>query len=147
MNTRPPIAALEIVRTFKASRQTVFDAFTSFEIMKSWFGPATCQVFGGSVDFRVGGEYRFDMNTEMGEMSVAGRYVEITPPEKITFTWRWLDDEDWVPVDSLIVLTFKELGGTTELRFVQTGFSTLESRANHEHGWSGSLDKLAACCS
>lgn len=147
MSTSPPIAALEIVRTFNASRQIVFDAFTSFEVMKSWFGPEACKVREGSMDFRVGGEYRFDMDTEMGEMTVAGRYVEITPPEKITFTWRWLDDDDWTPVDSVVAFTFKDLGGKTELRMVQTGFPTLESRGNHEHGWCGSFDKLATRCS
>jgi uncharacterized protein YndB with AHSA1/START domain len=147
MNVSPPIAALEIVRTFNASRQVVFDAFTTFDMMKTWFGPATCQLVGGSMDFRVGGEYRFEMDTEMGEKIVAGRYVEITPPEKIAFTWRWLDDEDWTPVDSLVVFEFKDLGGKTELRLAHTGFPTLESRGNHERGWSSCLDKLATRCS
>lgn len=146
MSSSPATAVLEIVRTFNAPRHLVFDAFTTFEVMKTWFGPDSCQVRGGSMDFRVGGEYRFDMQTEMGAMSVSGRYVEITPPEKIAFTWRWLDDADWDPVHSLVVFEFKDLGGQTELRFMHTGFPSLESRGNHEHGWSGSLDKLAACC-
>lgn len=144
MNSSPITAILEIVRTFKAPRQTVFDAFSSFEVMKSWMGPEACKVQGGSLDFRIGGEYHFDMKTPMGETTVAGHYTEITPPEKIAFTWRWLDDSDWAPVDSLVVFEFKDLGDLTELRLRHTGFPSLESRDNHQQGWSGSLDKLEA---
>ncbi|MCB1278453.1 SRPBCC domain-containing protein [Prosthecobacter sp.] len=146
MSSNPTTAVLEIVRTFNAPRQLVFDAFKTFEVMKTWMGPDTCKVQSGSLDFKVGGEYRFNMQTEMGEMSVSGHYVEITPPEKIAFTWRWLDDEDWEPVQSLVVFEFKDLGDKTELRLVHTGFPTLESRDNHERGWSGSLEKLSARC-
>lgn len=143
MSLRPTIAALEIVRSFNAPRQTVFDAFTSFEMMKSWFGPGTCEVQGGSVDFTEGGAYRFDLKTQMGEMTVSGRYTSITPPEKIAFTWKWEDDEDWEQLESLVVIEFRDHGASTEVRLVQTGFPSEESRGNHEHGWCGSFDKLA----
>lgn len=144
MSTSPTIAALEIIRTFHAPRQVVFDAFTTFDALSSWMGPAECKVSGGILDFKVGGEYRFEMQTPGGLSVVGGRYVEITPPEKIAFTWRWLDDEDWAPVDSVVSFEFKDLGDKTELRLLHTGFPSLESRGNHEHGWCGSLDKLAA---
>lgn len=143
MTSRPPVGILEIVRTFNAPRDIVFDAFRSFDAIKSWFGPAECQVQTGSMEFSVGGEYRFNMLTPGGLMTVAGRYTEITPPVKIAFTWRWLEDEDWDPVDSLVVIEFRALGDKTEMRFVQTGFPSEESRGNHEHGWCGSFDKLA----
>ena len=147
MSISPFTAVLEIVRIFNAPRQIVFEAFTSFEVMKTWMGPEACKVQDGSIDFTVGGEYHFDMQTPMGDTTVSGRYIEISPPEKIAFTWRWLDDEDWAPVDSLVVFEFKDLGDQTELRLVHTGFPSLESRGNHEQGWCGSLDKLAARCS
>lgn len=142
MNSTPATAVLEIVRTFNAPRQLVFNAFASFEAMKRWMGPATCEVTGGCLDFKIGGEYRFDMKTPMGTASVAGRYVEIAPPDRIAFTWSWLDDEEWEPVDSLVVCEFKEVGQATELRLVHTGFPSLESRNRHQEGWCGSLDKL-----
>ncbi len=146
MSSSPTTAVLEIVRTFNAPRQLVFDAFTSFEVMKTWMGPEVCKVQGGSMDFKVGGEYHFEMKTPHGDTAVGGRYVGITPPEKIAFTWRWLDDDEWLPVDSLVVFEFKDLGDKTELRLVHTGFPSLESRNNHDQGWCGSLDKLSARC-
>lgn len=146
MSSTATTAVLEIVRTFNAPRQAVFDAFTSFDMIKTWFGPEKCQVQSGTMDFRVGGEYSFNMLTPGGLMTVAGRYTEIIPPEKIAFTWRWLEDEDWNPVHSQITIEFRELGATTEMRFVQIGFPNEESRNNHEHGWCGSFDKLGARC-
>ena len=144
MIPHPPVAILEIVRTFNAPRERVFDAFRTLEAIMSWFGPATCRVVGGSMDFRAGGEYRFHFETERGDMTVAGRYTEITPPERIAFTWRWLEDEDWAGIDSLVSFDFREVDGQTEMRFRHTGFPTDESRSSHEHGWCGSFDKLAA---
>lgn len=35
---------LEMTRTFKASRERVFDAWSSLEAMTQWFGPGDCQV-------------------------------------------------------------------------------------------------------
>ena len=139
-----PIAALEIVRSFNAPRQLVFDAFASYESMAAWFGPEKCRVVGGTVDFSVGGEYRIAMQTPGGLMTVAGRYTEISAPERIAFTWRWLDDEDWADVRSLVVIELRDRDGHTEMRFTQTGFPSDESRNNHDHGWRGSFDKLAA---
>ncbi len=146
MSSTPTTAVLEIVRTFNAPRQVVFDAFTTFESIKSWWGPEECKVQSGTMDFKVGGEYRVHMLTPGGLMTVAGHYTEITPSEKIAFTWRWLEDEDWTPLHSQITIEFREQGATTEMRFVQIGFPSEESRSNHEHGWCGSFDKLGALC-
>ena len=143
MNTTP-MAALQIIRSFNAPRQLVFDAFATYEAMQPWFGPAECQPVSGTVDFRVGGEYRIDMQTPGGIMTAAGRYTEIVSPEKIAFTWKWLNDEDWADIHSLVVIELHEKDASTEMRFTQTGFPSDESRNNHEHGWCGSFDKLAA---
>ncbi len=64
---------LEMIRTFDAPRERVFDAFASLEAMSRWFGPATCDVQGGSLDFEVGGQYRLELQTEeYGRISVGG---------------------------------------------------------------------------
>lgn len=139
-----PIAVLEIIRFFAAPRELVFEAFSTYEAMQSWFGPAECHPVAGAVDFQVGGEYRIDMQTPNGVNTVTGRYTEIASPEKLAFTWKWLDDEDWTEIPSLVVIEFRDKDGGTEMRFTQTGFPSAESRGNHEHGWCGSFDKLAA---
>lgn len=119
-------------------------AFATYEAMQTWFGPAECRPVSGTVDFRGGGRYRIDMQTPNGITTVAGRYTGIVLPEKIAFTWRWLDDENWADIHSQVAIKLRDKDGGTEMRFTQTGFPSTESRDNHEHGWCGSFDKLTA---
>ena len=135
---------LRMTRRFRAARDRVFAAFTTFEAMSVWFGPATCKVTGGTLDFHEGGRYRIEVKTPNGEAIVGGVYREITAPEKLVFTWKWEDDEDWANTESVVTLEFRSDGDETELRLTQEGFPVPESRGNHEHGWSGCFDKLEA---
>ncbi|MDA0814014.1 MAG: SRPBCC domain-containing protein [Verrucomicrobia bacterium] len=136
------LQTLEITRQFKAPRERVFDAFSSFDAMKEWFGPGTCNCTGGAVEFAVGGHYHLKMEKPGGEMTVLGTYVEIQPPSRIVFTWKWDDDEDWNNVESTVELDFIASGTGTELRLLQTGFPNEESRGRHTQGWTGGFDKL-----
>lgn len=135
---------LSMSRRFKAPRERVFAAFATLEAMTPWFGPAGCDVEGDSLDFRVGGTYRLRLKTPKGENIVSGSYREITPPEKLVFTWKWEDDEDWEKFESVVTLEFHAHGNETELSLTQVGFPVPESRGNHEHGWAGTFDKLDA---
>ena len=74
-------AILTLNRTFAASRERVFAAWTEPEQIKQWFGPDACEVVEAHVDPRVGGEYRFRFaRPEMGEFSLRGEYREVIPP-------------------------------------------------------------------
>ena len=142
MTTDPD--TLSITRSFKASRDRLFTLFGTFEAMKQWFGPPGCDVQSGSVDFRVGGSYQMRMLTPHGEAIAGGEYRQITPPDKIVFTWKWLDDEDWANVESVVSIEFVAKGESTELRLTQVGFPSAESCGRHQHGWDGSLDQMEA---
>ena len=133
---------LHLTRRFKAPRERVFDAFASLDALKLWLGPGECGVIGGELDFRVGGTYRMDLKTPMGAGVLGGTYREIVPPERIVFTWQWLDEDD--APETVVTVEFAAIGAETELRLTHTGFATDESRGHHEHGWAGSFDKLDA---
>ena len=133
--------ALQLTRRFKAPRERVFAAFASLDMLKLWLGPAGCGVLGGTLDFRVGGSYRFQMKTPMGDAELTGTYREITPPERLVYTWQWVEDE---APETVITIELKAVGGETELRLTHSGFASEESQGRHEYGWSGSFDKLDA---
>jgi len=136
--------SLQVKRTFNASRERVFAAWTEPAHIKQWFGPQGCSVSGIEVDFRVGGKYRFTAQTEQhGEMTVGGEYREITPPEKLVYTWQWEDDPAYAEQETLVTVEFVDLGGSTEVRVTHENFPTAENVKNHEYGWNGALDKLA----
>ena len=145
MNISDSPASLQVKRLIKAPRERVFAAFTTPSQIQHWFGPATCRVLDAQIDLRVGGIYRFHVcNDPNGEMTVSGEYREIVAPEKLVFTWRWLDDSDWENVESVVTVEFAEVEGGTEVRLNHEGFPNDESAGNHGRGWNGCFDKLQA---
>ncbi len=87
--TEAKIAAsrpLTISRTFAAPRELVFQAWSSAERMKRWFSPEGVDVSEAEIDFRPGGAIAVCMRLPDGtEHWSRGRFVEIVPPEKLTF--------------------------------------------------------------
>lgn len=136
-------AVLNLTRTFAASRERVFHAWTEPEEIKRWFGPDTCRVVEAHVDLRVGGKFRFHLReSKQGEYRLRGEFREVTPPAKLVYTWQWEDDPDYVDRETLVTVEFIDLGDSTEVRLTHENLPSSQSAKNHEHGWSGSLDKL-----
>lgn len=137
---------LEMTRRFSAPRERVFDAWSSVEALGHWFGPATCAVLGGEVDFRVGGRYRLDLKTEtLGEISVGGEYRDISRPERLAFSFQWQEHDELCRAEMEVVIELSDVGGgETELRLVQTGFPEREVAEHHGQGWGGSFEKLGS---
>lgn len=135
---------LEMSRRFKAPRDRVFDAWSTLAAMKHWFGPGDCELLGGEVDFRVGGHYRLELQTEsLGLIEVGGAYHEIDRPETIAFSWKWAGHEALSKEEMQVLIEFAPAGeNETEMRLTQTGFPDRESADNHSEGWCGSFEKL-----
>ena len=145
MSNKTPAAPVLIPRRLKASRELVFAYFSNADAMRQWFGPGDVEVGECSVDFRVGGGYSVQMKSpQFGEMTVSGVYREIVAPERIVYTWKWEDDEDWEDVESVVSFEFIAMGDETELRLSHAEFPAPESRGNHEHGWTACVTKLDA---
>lgn len=143
MSTPVESRPLQVTRFIKAPRERVFAAWTNPDHVRAWFGPANCRVLDAQIDLRVGGKYRFHVQSDsMGEMAVGGEYREITAPSKLVFTWRWEDDEDWDKIESVVTVEFESKTGGTDVRITHDGFPSPESGGRHEHGWNGCLDKL-----
>jgi uncharacterized protein YndB with AHSA1/START domain len=135
--------SVTLSRTFAASRERVFAAWTEPEQIVKWFGPEGCRVIGAEIDVRVGGTYRIRVASDKyGEMAVGGQYREVTPPAKLAYTWQWEDDPDYADRETLVTVEFIAAGGSTEIRLTHENLPSAESSKNHEHGWSGCFDKL-----
>jgi uncharacterized protein YndB with AHSA1/START domain len=127
-------AVLHLRRTFQASRERVFRAWTTPEDMKRWKAPGDRTPPVVEVDLRVGGKYRVHMRSPDGvEMRLVGMYREVDPPKKLVYTWVWETSPEMG--QTLVTVEFLERGRMTEV--------VLDVRDLYEHGWSGSFDKLA----
>jgi uncharacterized protein YndB with AHSA1/START domain len=133
---------VRIERTFAASAEDVFDAWTSPEVMRRWLHPApNWDTPEAEVDLRVGGKVRVVMRKPDGtEVETRGEYTLIDRPHRLLMTWTFSDDPS---NEQLIELSFSESEGSTTVLMVNSGISTDERRDAQDEGWHGCLDELA----
>jgi uncharacterized protein YndB with AHSA1/START domain len=132
---------LVLHRTFKATRQRVFRAWIEPQALSSWFRPRGMHMIVRSLDARVGGSFRFEL--ENGNV-ILGTYLQIVPPEKLAFTW---SDTRMQGQETIVRLNFLDQGPTTEVVLTHEGLSTQEIRALVTGGWPSLLDALASTLS
>jgi uncharacterized protein YndB with AHSA1/START domain len=132
---------VRIERTFAASAEDVFDAWTSPEVMRRWLRPGLdWDTPEAEVDLRVGGKVRVVMRKPDGsEVEAQGEYTLIDRPHRLVMTWTF-DDEP--SNEQLIELSFSESEGSTTVLLVNSAISTDERRDAQEWGWHGCLDQL-----
>jgi uncharacterized protein YndB with AHSA1/START domain len=135
---------LVVTRLFDASRDLVFECWTTPEHLRHWQGaPRGFTVTSSESDIRPGGFFRICMRSPDGmDHWLEGHYREIAKPERLVFTHVWLDASRKPGKETLVAITFAERDGSTELILRQTGFPSLESRDGHKFGWSSALDVL-----
>jgi len=137
-----PQATLKVVRTFQAPRERVFRAWTDPVELARWFAPSEeYHALVPEFELRVGGKYCLEMHHKNGNIHrVSGIYREITPPERIVFTWLW--ETDPKSDESLVTVEFRDLGPSTEILLTHEHLPSLEQRDRHEHGWIGCIYSL-----
>lgn len=74
------------------------------------------------------------------EHVVGGIFLEIILNKKIVFTWKWEDRNE--ENSSIITIDFNKTDNGSELILTQTGFSSEESRKDHNNGWELCLNEL-----
>ena len=137
-------AAVRVSRTFQASRQRVYKAWTDPELLIRWFIEDDSEMQVRELDLRVGGRWRFD-GTERGRpWALEGTFREVVPPDRLVYTWKWADEPALGgPGDTLVTVEFRERGpGATEVTVTQEGFTTAVARGEHERGWIGCLERV-----
>lgn len=136
---------LEIVRTFDAPRERVFRAWTDPDMARQWFAPAGYTSMHVHGDVREGNTVRMGMRSdETGEEIWQGRfYRDVTPPERLQFSFWWEGDDGLPEHEMLVSVRFEDVAGKTKMTFRQTNFASQESRDRHEGGWNSVFDNLA----
>jgi uncharacterized protein YndB with AHSA1/START domain len=132
---------LRIERTFDASAEEVFDAWTNPEILRRWFhaGP-NWNTPTAEVDLRVGGKVRVAMREPDGtEHAMGGEYTLVDRPRRLAMTWTF---DDWPEKQQLIELEFTERDGRTTVVLTNSGIATEQQRDDQDHGWHDCLDQL-----
>jgi uncharacterized protein YndB with AHSA1/START domain len=145
MSDATTAADLRLERTFDASPEAVFDAWTNPDVLRRWWaaGP-DWETPLAEVDLRVGGSYRLSMRDPESGMTptVAGEFREVERPRRLVYTWTWESMPDSPSAGSIVTVDFEEDDGRTKVTLLHRGLGTDESRGQHEHGWNACLDNL-----
>jgi len=147
-----PTKQLVIERTFHASPEQVFDAFTDPEQLTKWWWPNGFTCPAAEVDLRVGGKYRLAMEWP-GTIPVdaqfshymGGEYYEIDRPDRLVMSGRAMNEEQGELFATLIEVTLEAREDGTALTMRQSYFEPMppaEAMGGAEQGWSEQLDKL-----
>ncbi len=134
-----------ITRVFDAPRERVFKTCTDPILIPQWWGPRNLTTTVDKMDVRPGGVWRFvQRDADDNEYAFKGVYHDITPPERLVFTFEF----EGMPGHVLLeTMTFEEDDGKTKLTDSSV-FQTVEDRdgmlqSGMEQGATETMDRLA----
>ncbi len=94
------------------------------------------------MDVRPGGGWHRRMRTKDGLIAKWGEYREVVSPERLVFTYNTEYADGTVEPETLVTVTFEDLGGRTRLTLRHEAFWSEPASVSHTGGWTGALERL-----
>ena len=134
---------IRLHRVLRAAPERVYRAFLDADAMAKWLPP---NGFTGKVhhlDPKVGGTHKMSFtNFTTGKShSFGGKYLELTPNERIRYTDKF--DDANLPGEMQVTVSLKKVSCGTELNIVQEGVPDVIPAEACYLGWQESLAQLA----
>jgi uncharacterized protein YndB with AHSA1/START domain len=142
--TLPSDLEIVMTRVLDAPRELVFEALTTCEHVKRWWGPRNTEL-DCELDFRPGGSYRYVQRTPDGqEFAFRGEIREVDPPRRVVQTFEFELMPGHVAVETM---TLDEQDGKTTITS-RALYQSKEDRdgiiaSGMEAGAAESYDRLA----
>jgi len=135
---------LVITRIFDAPCWLVFKMWTEPAHLVRWWGPRGFTTISGRMEVRPGGVWSRSMRAPDGRViRKHGVYREIVMPERLVFTYVTDDPVGNPGPETLVTVTFTDLGRKTRLTLHQGGFESVLAGEAHHAGWTSCLERLA----
>jgi uncharacterized protein YndB with AHSA1/START domain len=130
-------------RVIRAPAERVYRAFLDPDAMVKWLPPHGFTGKVHSMEARVGGGHRMSFtNFSTGAShSFGGKYVELTPHERIRYTDAF--DDPNLPGEMQVTVALRKVDCGTELEIVQAGVPAVIPVESCYLGWQESLALLA----
>ncbi len=113
-----------VERVFNAPRHVVWSAFTEPEQLEQWWGRGN-KLAIEKLELWPGGRWRFVEHADDGVHGFEGVYREVTPPERLAWTFGWDGMAGHAVLDTA---TFEDLGDGRTKVVSQSRFQTSEER-------------------
>ncbi len=131
---------VNVTRKINAPIEKVFDAWLDPKLLSQFILPMSGMPQPETkVDAKEGGEFSIIMQVGDEKIPHTGTYLDISRPNKLSFTW-----ESPFSVDgSTVTLKFTEMDDDqTQVELSHVKFVDEEARGNHEGGWMNILQLL-----
>lgn len=133
---------LRLTRVVHAPPSAVFAAFSKPGQLVKWWGPEGFTTPSLEYVPGVGVGYRIEMQPPEGEsFYLSGEFRQVDPPMRLAYTFAW-EDPDPDDVETLVELSFRGAGQSTEVGLTHGLFRTGARLELHRAGWTDSFDKL-----
>lgn len=142
-------------RTYDAPRELVWQAWTTPEMLKQWWGPNNVGIPECEVDLRVGG--RFYIVMEAGEAMgpykgtrwpMLAEFTEVKPHSKLSYNAKaWTEgQEEQTQIDQITELILEEENGKTKIKLTaaitKIGPAARMAVEGMQAGFTQQLEKL-----
>jgi len=133
---------VNIDKIVNAPIEKVFDAWLDPKIMsKFMMGMPDMPESDVETDAREGGNFTIIMHYRGERLPHTGKYLEISRPDRLAFTWA---SHHSVVDNSTVTLIFTKIDDhRTNISLAHVKFIDEEARLAHEGGWGCVLDKLS----
>ena len=133
---------VHVRRVMPALPEEVFDEWLNPDSLREWMCPRPTRCVTVTVQPRVGGAFRFDVDDVGTSVLITGQFVAIERPRLLRFTWTnsyWADPT----TTSVVTVTFEPLQDDQTLMSIEHAMLPAQEYDNFHHGWTKTADQLA----
>lgn len=125
--------SLTVRRTFDASPERLFRAFTDADELEQWYSHGGMTWTVNALEPEPGGSLLLSMQHDEDRFDIEGEYVEVVENERIVHTW----------YVGRVTIELKDVDGGTEVVLIHDGLPERDTVEQHATGWTGALENLA----
>jgi uncharacterized protein YndB with AHSA1/START domain len=140
MNDAPIV---RVQRVMPAAPEVVFEQWLDPESLAEWMCPRPVHVVAVTVEPRLGGNVRFDVDNSGTRVLIAGRILAIDRPHLLRLTWSASDWPDPTAA-SVVSVAFVPFGDDQTLMSIEHSLLPPAEFDNYDNGWALTCDQLAA---
>jgi uncharacterized protein YndB with AHSA1/START domain len=150
-----PIKEVVLERTYDASPETVWQAWTNPGMLKQWWGPDNVTIPECEVDLKVGGKFYIVMEAGEGMGQYKGikwpmlaEFTVVEPNSKLSYSAQaWTEGQkEQTTIDQTTEVTFTEDSGKTKVKvkaaIYKTGPGAKMAAEGMQYGFAQQLEKL-----
>ncbi|MBI5531030.1 MAG: SRPBCC domain-containing protein [Candidatus Doudnabacteria bacterium] len=152
-----PIKQVTLEKTYDASPETVWQAWTKPEMLKQWWGPDNVTIPQCEVDLKVGGKFYIVMEAGEGMGPYKGtlwpmeaQFTVVEPNAKLSYTAQaWTEGhKEETTIEQTTEITFTEEANKTKVKVIaaiyKAGPGAKMAAEGMQYGFTQQLEKLIA---